>query len=127
MQSFLVLFIQHLFKNLAFKIKVLKMGIPFCKIPNCSPAMSQIGNSLFKMSVITVEYCDTDGPLNILFGYLFSFVIICLYPNECIWIVLKKTVFIKSMCKLSLYRRQRVCKQFLRVNRAVATSVILCT
>ena len=104
MQSFLVIFIQHLSKNLAFKIKVLKMGIPFCKIqgfPKLSPCYVTNRNSLFKMSVITVEYCDTDGPLNILFRYLFSFVIICLYPNECIWIVSKKTVFIKSMCKLS--------------------------
>ena len=46
------------------------MGIPFAKIRgfrNCPPATSQIRNSLgnSKTSVITVEYCDLNGPLEI--------------------------------------------------------------
>ena len=52
------------------------MGIPFYKsqgFPKLSPATSQIGNSLYKMSVLTVEYCGLFGPLKRYFFYI-SFV-----------------------------------------------------
>ena len=34
--------------------------------------------------------------------------IICLYPKECNWLISKKTIVIKIMCKLSFKDRQGV-------------------
>ena len=45
-------------------IKALEMGVPFVNnrgFPNCALATSQIGNSLFKTSVTTVEHCGPGG------------------------------------------------------------------
>ena len=55
------------------------MGIPFCKnggFPKLSAATSQIGNSLFKTSVIIGEGCSSERPLEMFFRVLFPFVII---------------------------------------------------
>ena len=35
--------------------------------PNCPPGTSQIGNFLFKSSVIVGESCSSDTPLKIFF------------------------------------------------------------
>ena len=80
-----------------------RWGFPFVKIrgfPNCPPATSQIGNSLSKTSVIFTECCSSDEPLQIFFHVSF-FVIVCLYHGECNWLISKKTIVIKIMCKLS--------------------------
>ena len=80
------------------------MGIPFENtggFPNCPPARSQIGNSIFKTSVITVENCGPDRPIRKYYLDIFSLVIICLNPQECIWLISQKTNVIEIMCKLS--------------------------
>ena len=85
-----------------------RWGFPFVKIrgfPNCPPATSQIGNSLSKTSVIFTECCSSDEPLQIFFHVSF-FVIVCLYPGECNWLISKKTIVIKIMCKLSFNKRE---------------------
>ena len=67
-RGFLHCCIQYVLKNVLSQIEVLEMGIPFCKnqgFPKLSPAMSQIGNTLSKTSVITIEYCGSGGPLEI--------------------------------------------------------------
>ena len=74
--------IQYVFMNIVSIIIVLEMGFPFVKsggFLNCPPGMSQIGNFLCKMSLITVEYCSPDVPLRMYFLNIFSFVIICLH------------------------------------------------
>ena len=51
-------------------------GFPFVKtrgFPNCPPATSQIGNSLFKTSVMNIEHCSPDEPLEFLFSYYVLF------------------------------------------------------
>ena len=70
------------------------MGIPFCKyqgFPNLSPATSQIGNSLFKTTVLSVEYCCPDGPFKKYYLDMFSLVIVGLYPEEFNQLISKKT------------------------------------
>ena len=63
--------------------------------------MSQIGNSISKMSVIIAECCSSDEPFKDIFSYMFSSDSICLFPRECNWLISKKTIAIKIMCKLS--------------------------
>ena len=80
------------------------MGIPLCTnqgFPNCPPATSQIGNSLSKTYIMTIEYGGSNGALEICFHILFSFVIICLNPIECKRLISKENNLIKMMCKLS--------------------------
>ena len=63
-------------------IKVLEMEIPFCKFrgfPKLSPCYVTGSEFLFKMSVITVEYCSLDGPFKNYYSDILSMVIICLY------------------------------------------------
>ena len=63
-------------------------GFPFENtgvFPNCPLPTSQIGNSIFKTSVITVEYCGPDRPFRKYYLDIFSLVIVCLNPKECIF------------------------------------------
>ena len=70
--------------------------------PHCPPAKSQIGNYLFKTSVISTEYCCLDGPFKKYHLDIFSLVVVCLYPRECNQLISKKTIVIEMMCKLPL-------------------------
>ena len=48
-----------------------------------SPCTSQIGNSLFKRSIISVKCCGLKGTHENIFLDMFSFAIICLSPEDC--------------------------------------------
>ena len=55
----------------------------FCRdFLNCPPATSQIGNSLFKTSVISVKYSSSGGPFKKYHLDIFSLVIVCLCTRE---------------------------------------------
>ena len=79
--------------------------------PNCTPATSQIGNSLSKTSVITVEYCGPDRAFKNIIFFFFSSVIICLYPKECNQLISKKSIIIGIMCKLSFKDKSSISKK----------------
>ena len=49
-------------------------------------------------------------PLKYLLG-IFSYVMICPYPREYIWLISKKTIFIKCMCMLSFNYLERGIKR----------------
>ena len=106
-RGFLYCCIQYVFKNILSQIEILDRGIPFCKnqgFPKLSPwYVTNWGFPLQNVcyNQITVEYCGSDGPLEIFLLLCFSCVIICLYPKECNQLISKKTIAITNMCKLS--------------------------
>ena len=58
------------------KLRIYRWGFPFVKtegFPNCPPATSHLGISLFKTSVIIAECFSLDRPLNIFFRFFFLF------------------------------------------------------